>query len=144
MVNNALNVSAYQGSPPNSATVKDQRIYIEGGPLYPVDDVLALLAAGDGQTLLWTRKCKNDVAQLTFEIADLRELLRQGLTKAQYLNSEWCVQKPTGPWAACDSYRLRRNEWIKHAHREMCIEYYVKFAIAKTGRLLLLVSCHTS
>lgn len=142
MVNNTTNVSAYSGQPPSEAGSK--RIHIEGGPLYAVTDVLALLDAGDEQTVLWTRKCVADVQQLAYGISDIRALLKQALTGGQYLKSEWCVQKPTGPWAACDSYRLQRIEWIEHAHKEMHIEYYVKFAIGKTGKLLLLVSCHIS
>ncbi len=141
MVNNTTNVSVYSGQPPSEAGSK--RIHIEDEPLYAVTDVLALLDAGDEQTVLWTRKCIADVQQLAYEISDVRALLKQALTGGQYLKSEWCVQKPTGPWAACDSYRLQRIEWIEHAHKEMHIEYYVKFAIGKTGKLLLLVSCHT-
>lgn len=142
MVNNAINVSAYSGQPPGGAG--GDRTYIEGGPLYAVTDVLALLNAGDSQTMLWTRKCIADVQQLAYDISDVRTLLKQALTGGKYLKSEWCVQQPTGPWAACDSYRLQRTEWIEHAHKEMHIEYYVKFAIGKTGKLLLLVSCHIS
>ena len=142
MVNNTNNVSAYQGQPPNGAG--DERIYIEGGPLYLPAGVLALLDAGENHTILWTRKCKNDVQQLAYEISEVQVRLRQAITQGQYLNSEWCVQKPTGPWAACDGYRLFRNEWVDYAHKEMRFEYYVKFAIGKTGKLLLLVSCHLS
>lgn len=142
MVNNVINVSAYSGQPP--VDTGDNRNHIAGGPLYPVADVLQLLQAGDDKTTLWTRKCKDDVAQLSYEIADVRRLLRQAITEGHYLNSEWCVQRPTGPWAACDGYRLQRSEWVETAHKEMRFEYYVKFAIGKTGQLLLLVSCHLS
>lgn len=137
-----MNVSAYQGQPP--LDVGDKRIYIADGPLYPVAEVLQLLDAGDNKTTLWTRKCIQDVARLGYEIADVRQLLRQAITEGDYLNSEWCVQRPTGPWAACDGYRLLRREWVEYAHKEMRFEYYVKFAVGKTGQLLLLVSCHMS
>ena len=50
--------------------------------------------------------------------------------------------KPSGPWAACDAYQLWHNEWVQAAYKEMCFEYYIKFAIGKSGKLLLLVSCH--
>ena len=142
MVNNASNISAYDGVPPTE--VGNGRSRIRSGPLYEVADVLALLAQGDNKTNLWTRKCVQDVGRLAFDIADVRELLKQALTKGEYINSEWCVQKPTGPWAACDSYRLLRDEWNDNAYKHLRYEYYVKFAIAKTGRLLLLVSCHLS
>lgn len=142
MVNNVINVSAYTGQPPDQAG--DERIYIDNGPLYPVDDVRQLLDAGDDKTTLWTRKCIQDVTGLGYEIADVRQLLQQAITEGHYLNSEWCVQRPTGPWAACDGYRLQRNEWVAAARKEMRFEYYVKFAIGKTGQILLLVSCHMS
>ncbi len=142
MVNNAVNVSAYEGPPPSE--VGNGKVYISGGPLYPVNDVLALLDAGESFAILWTRQCKSDVQQLAYEIGDVQRLVKQAVTQGQYRNSEWCVQKPTGPWAACDGYRLFQDEWAEYAHKEMRYEYYVKFAIGKTGKLLLLVSCHLS
>lgn len=142
MVNNAMNVSAYAGVPP--AETGDSRNYISGGPLYSVKDVLALLDVGEKSTTLWTRQCTNDVQQLALDITGLQQLIREAVTRGHYVNSEWCVQKPTGPWAACDGYRLSREEWVEYAHKEMRYEYYVKFAISKTGKLVLLVSCHLS
>lgn len=141
MVNNVLNVSAYEGEPPSETS--ESRIYIEG-PLYSVANVLEILDLGDVQTHLWTRRCIQDVENLVLDIPEVQVLLKQAITQGEYLNSEWCVQRPTGPWAACDGYRLFRNEWVEYAHREMRFEYYVKFAIGKTGKILLLVSCHTS
>lgn len=142
MVNNAINVSAYEGQPPRA--VGDDRNYISGGPLYAVEGVLALLDVGAPTTILWTKQCKRDVQQLAYEIADVQKLIEQAVSQGQYVNSQWCVQKPTGPWAACDGYRLFRDEWVEYAHKEMRYEYYVKFAIGKTGKCLLLVSCHLS
>ena len=45
-------------------------------------------------------------------------------------------------WAACDAYVLTQYEYIEAAHKEMPIEYYVKFGIARTGTLLLIISIH--
>ena len=71
MVNNVVNVSAYQGQPPaNSA---GGRTYIPGGPLYLKKDVLALLDIGEKHTILWTRKCKDDVGRLAYEIREVQE-----------------------------------------------------------------------
>ena len=137
-----INLSAYSGLPPERQ--EGGRTLIADGPLYPVVDVLALLETGDQNTVLWTRKCKSDVQLLAYDICDIRGLIKDAVTQGQYLNSEWCVQKPTGPWAACDGYRLFRDEWVPYAHKEMRCEYYVKFAIGKTGKILLLVSCHLS
>ncbi|TYL49077.1 hypothetical protein FXV75_14790 [Marinomonas sp. IMCC 4694] len=120
-----MNISAYEGTPP--ASRKEGRVHIDSGPLYDKSTVLALLDKGDTHTNLWTKKCIQDVQRLEFEIRDVRALLKQALSHGRYVNSEWCVQKPTGPWAACDSYFLARMEWIENA-----------------GKLLLLVSCHLS
>jgi hypothetical protein len=109
-----------------------------------LDDLSSVLDLGENSLKLWTRDAVKDVRdKLELDMNDLIELLRLISTgKAAYLKSEWCVQKPTGPWAACDSYRIQREEWIKHANKYMSIEYYVKFAIGKTGKLLLIISCH--
>jgi hypothetical protein len=116
---------------------------IAGGPLYPVDEVLALLAkSGDQAVHAWTKKCSEDMQKWALDAGDLSELIERAMRSGRFLGAEWCVQRPNGPWAACDAYSLMRREWIPHAHREMDMEYYVKFAIAKTGRLLLVVSCH--
>ena len=141
MVNNTYNVSSYEGQPPSDTG--GSRIYIEG-PLYPIDSVLEILDSGDDQTYLWTNKCIRDVGRLSLDMSEVTLLIKQAVTQGRYQKSEWCVQKPTGPWAACDGYQLYRNEWIDYAHKEMSIEYYIKFAIGKTGKILLLISCHTS
>lgn len=142
MVNNAINVSAYSGEVPLGGS--SETIYIEGGPLYEVDKVLQLLAEGDEKTIPWTRKCISDLQKWSLDKEDARQILKEAITQGRYLNSQWCVQKPTGPWAACDGYKLVRNEWVDYAHKEMRFEYYVKLAVGKTGRILLLVSCHLS
>lgn len=139
MVNNVKNLSAFLGAPPLSEQA-DRRI--AAGPLYVAADVLALLKQGDAALIPWTRKCKDDLMRLMLEISDAQALVREALQSGHYRNSEWCVQSPSGPWAACDAYTLRRAEWVQAAHKEMIFEYYIKFAIGKTGKLLLLVSCH--
>lgn len=141
MVNKAINVSAYQGIPPPDGAA-DRRI--AGGPLYSVTDVLALLGTGESALVPWTRKCKDDLMRLALDIPGVQELIREALQHGRYRNSEWCVQNPTGPWVACDAYQLRRSEWVEAAYKDMSFEYYVKFAIGKTGKLLLIVSCHES
>lgn len=142
MVNTLINVSAYQGAPPPEEEA-DNRV-ISPGPLYAKEEILTLLAAGEDSLQPWTRGCREDMQRLALDIPDAIILVRDALTSGSYLKSEWCVQKPTGPWAACDVYRLFRNEAIKNSQNEMRFEYYVKFAIGKTGKLLLLVSCHLS
>jgi hypothetical protein len=68
--------------------------------------------------------------------------IKVALNKGFYTGSEWCKAQPTGPWAACDAYTLSRDEWIEATHSYMHIDYYLKFAISKTGTLLLSASNH--
>lgn len=141
MVIKQINVSAYSGRFPSPDSTD---LIIHDGPLYDSKQVLSLLNKGDNNTIPWTRRCKADLQRMSFDIADARALIKDALRSGQYLNSQWCEQKPSGPWAACDAYRLVRDEWNEYAHKEFRIEYYVKFAIGKTGKILLLISCHLS
>ncbi|MYA66563.1 MAG: hypothetical protein F4X09_04575 [Gammaproteobacteria bacterium] len=70
--------------------------------------------------------------------------MRLAVSNGQFRGAEWCVQRDEGPWAACDAYTVIRQEWIAKAQKEMPFEYYVKFAIARTGSKVLLASCHLS
>lgn len=44
--------------------------------------------------------------------------------------------------AACDAYSIRRMEVIPATGKTMPVGYFLKFAIGKTGNLVLMVSCH--
>lgn len=141
MVNNRV-VSRYVGALPAR---EDADRKIVGGPLYSPDEILALLAENGVEGLVpWTRKCKNDMQKFGIDKADLQELLQIAVRRGRFLGSEWCVQYPEGPWAACDAYQAFRLEWVAAAHKNMEFEYYLKFAIGKTGKVLLLASCHLS
>lgn len=144
MVNNK-NVSAYEGPPTASPSSKD-RHYIEDGPIYELQSIEKVLELGESGLFLWTKECIKDVRdRLELEMSDLLSLFQIiSSGNATYLKSEWCIQKPNGSWAACDSYSIKREEWIKYAHKYMDITYYIKFAINKSGKLLLTISCHTS
>lgn len=137
-----LVVSRYTASPPSSL---DAGRKIAGGPLYGAQEVLSLLdARGDKALKAWTRKCVADLQKWELDLEQVIELLRTALSAGTFIGSVWCKQRPSGPWAACDSYRVFRSEWVEAARKNMMFEYYLKFAIAKTGSLLLLVSCHPS
>ncbi|MDO3377822.1 hypothetical protein M3027_06765 [Geoalkalibacter halelectricus] len=117
---------------------------IPGGPLYPAEEVLKLLKAGGGAVRVWTRKCAADVQQLALDPDDLIALVSEAVARGRFTGSEWCQQKPAGPWAACDAYALTRHEWVQASRKELAFDYYLKFAIGRTGTILLLVSCHLS
>lgn len=136
MVNN---ISAYSGKPPADGASESQR-FIKPGPIYTAAAVLAVLSPRS--IISWTRDCTKNLQDLAFDNDDIQELIRAAVQEGRYINSQWCVQKPTGPWAACDAYKLSRSEWNQYAHKELRVDYYVKFAIGKTGKILLLVSAH--
>ncbi|HSV36472.1 MAG TPA: hypothetical protein VLI46_12995 [Ramlibacter sp.] len=113
---------------------------IPGGPLYELPRVQAIAKDGTG-IALWTRDCAKDVRELGWDADDVAKLIQQ-LCDANYKDSEWC-ENGRGAWAGCDAYSIRLSEWVPTAQKEMQIEYFVKFAIGKTGALVLTVSCHT-
>lgn len=130
-------LSEYSSTPPD----QPGRMKVEAdGPLYDLARVKAL-AANEDQILLWTAKCRKDVLNLfDSDLVQVAELI-QALTTADYIDSEWC-ENGRGALAACDAYRIRRQETIPATGRSMTVSYFVKFAIGKTGRLVLMVSCH--
>ncbi len=136
MISKLRNVSAYKGSPPEEGG--DRRI--AGGRLYAPDDLAAL--AGEGQVTLWSAGAIRDAAKWSLDVADVARLIECAVRQGRYRGSEWCIQKPNGPWAACDAYTVTVEEWLETARRNMPVTYYLKFCIAKTGCLLLLVSNH--
>lgn len=118
---------------------------IPGGPLYPKNEVLALLdRLGTCGVSLWTRKCTEDIQKLALDLDEVVEIVSEALRCGRYISSEWCEQQPTGPWAACDAYELKRRERCPVAKKELEYIYYIKFAIGMAGKILLLVSCHLS
>jgi hypothetical protein len=98
------------------------------------------LASDPKQVRLWTRKIAKDVRHMVWSEVDVAELLAE-LQPHQYIDSEWCTNG-SGVWAACDAYAVQRREWVSTVNKEMNMEYFVKFAIGKTGALVLVVSCH--
>ena len=136
----AMIVSRYVGTLPETDR-SDRKI--SDGPLYPAEEFLRLLETE--QTVVpWTKKCAADVQNLVLDGDDLTDLLREAVSGGRFTGSEWCRQTPNGPWAACDAYSLIRSEWMDVVRKEIRMEYYLKLAVGKTGKILLLVSCHLS
>jgi hypothetical protein len=134
------NLSSVFGDHPKEGASDAQR-KVAGGPKYPLDDIQKLLDAN--MLNLWTRECQSDVRELDLDLPGVASLIEDAIQRGRFKNSEWCEQKTDGPWALCDVYVLTRKEWNQHAHKELDCSYYLKFAISKTGTLLLVVSCHT-
>lgn len=131
------NLSAYNGVPP--AEGEDRKI--PGGPLYELAKIQALTEQPDTINL-WTAKCRRDAANLTLDTSDIGELIRE-LTNDDYRDSEWC-DNGKNSWTACDAYRLVRSEFLENAGKWFRMVYFLKFAESKTGKLVLMVSIHTS
>lgn len=130
-----------------NAPAQPGRVKISGGPLYPRDEVKAL--ANPAQLKLVTRKCIQDVRNLyegvrdeyDSDLAMAADLLLRLDTAGRYVDSEWC-DNGKGGLAACDAYEVRRADLIPATGERRQVRYFVKFAVGKTGQLLLMVSCH--
>lgn len=132
-----LVVSEYSQRPPEPW---EGRSKIAGGPLYELTRVQAL--AADEQALLaWTEKCRKDVRKwFDDDLERVAELLLS-LKSQDYKDSEWC-ENGKGAIAACDTYTVSAMETVPATGRSVRMDYFLKFAVSKTGALVLIVSCH--
>lgn len=137
MINNPINVSKFNGPPP--ASIYDSRIICDG-PIYCREEWLALAKAK--KLNFWTRDSARDAANLSLSAGDIADLLVLALEQGRFRGSQWCRQRPDGPWAACDAYTVTRREWNEYAHKEIETTYYLKAAISKAGTLLFSASNH--
>lgn len=131
------NLSACGGKPSGDGESRK----IAGGPLYDLTAIQALSVQPD-LVKLWTRRCVDKAADLGFDAAGAGGLIRE-LSKQDCRDSEWCENGKRGA-AACDAYTLSRLEHVEAVNKSYRIEYFLKFALSKTGTLVLMVSCHAS
>lgn len=130
-------------APPSEIDLKnDTGRKIGQKQLYPAADVVAVLESGVESVLLWTHKCQMDVASFPWDESDVIALLRCALTDGKSHSAEWCIESDAGPMAACDVYTVDRAETANG--KPVLMKYYVKFAISKTGKVILVASCHVS
>lgn len=115
---------------------------IAGGPLYPACDVMPLLTPE--RITAWTRGCIQDLQKWSMDMEDVAALLKLALLEGRYQDSEWCKQKPDGAWAACDAYVVVERRLNEAVGQYLNTEFYLKFAINKTGQVILVVSSHPS
>ena len=140
MVNNQINLTIYTGESPPPEDCPDDEREIAGGRLYTLGQLEPIFQTGAARAV--TRKAKRDAANRKLDDRDLLELARRAVHSGRYKNSVWCRTGAPNTWAACDAYVLKQYEYIEAAHKDMCIEYYVKFGIARTGAMLLIISIH--
>lgn len=131
-------VSEYSLNPPTQLGVG--RVKIQGGALYDLGRVKALLQ-GDNALQGWTEKCRKDVRKWFDDDWERVVNLMKSIKNTDYIDSEWC-ENGKGAIAACDAYRYHLIETAPATGQPIRMEYFLKFAISKTGTLLLMVSCH--
>lgn len=136
MISKTANVSAYEGTPPDD----DEDRSIPGGPLYDTEAVLALTTKDELD--FWSKGAIGDAEKWSLDVSDVCRLVELAIRQGSYLGAQWCVQKPNGPWAACDAYKVTREEWLEAVQGTRPVTYYLKFCIAKTGTVLFSVSNH--
>lgn len=129
-------VSEYSSDPPTDIG----RVKIDGGPLYDLKRVQALLQ-GESRLQAWTEKCRKDVRKWFDDDWQRISGLIGSLRSADYIDSEWC-ENGKGAVAACDAYSCHLMETAPATGQPLRMEYFVKFAVSKTGTLVLIVSCH--
>ncbi len=133
-------LSEYSTSPP--AQLGFGRLKISGGPLYDLAKVQKLVA-DPACIQLATRACVKDVdALFGSDLESVTELI-QALDSSDYRDSEWCESGKVS-LIACDAYQIRRSEQLDGQTKRVTVKYFLKFAVGKTGQLVLLVSCHLS
>lgn len=133
-------ISEYSQDPPTQTGLR-VKIAV-GRSLYALERVQAL--AGNGQRIkAVTQKCLQDVETLfAGEYDDVASLIR-AIRPHDYRDSEWC-DCGKGSVAACDAYVVHRVEVAPGSGQQVSVTYFLKFAISKTGQLVLMVSCHLS
>lgn len=129
-------LSEYSLNPPEAEV---GRVKIGGGPLYDLVRVQAM--ASNSQLAAWTEKCRKDVHKwFDSDLERVAELILS-LQPKDYIDSEWC-ENGKGAIAACDAYSLNVTETAPATGKPVRMEYFVKFAVSKTGALVLIASCH--
>ena len=138
-----LNVSRWQEQAPCAEEAEEKDRKISGGPLYLTADVLTILDSGPDKVFPWGKDCSRVMkTKLEWSNDDAATAIREALHHGLFKGSEWCSHSPGSPAVACDAYALRRKEWNEWLRKELVCEYYLKFAINKTGTFVLLVRCH--
>ena len=139
MVNDIV-LSRYTENPPLYCAGAQRGI--KNGPLYPPEEVIAMATNADSIRPS-TRKCLKDMQSLGLDNSSLATLVIMAVQVGCYRGSMWCKLKERSI-AACDEYVVVDSTWSEAASKELDCTFYIKFAISRTGKLLLLVSCHLS
>lgn len=122
--------------------------------MFDLPALQALLRAGDldlgdgQQCWIATDSCWDELEDLKWttgnQVKKLLLALRPGRPRqgGDFVNSQWCKDSDGGIWA-CDSYRVRVDEYDDFRRKNNALAYYVKFSVDEEGALyLVLIQCH--
>lgn len=145
MVNTLVNYSEYIGQIPFGVDRANADRSIQNGPIYDPKRVLDIANRGAEFVRPSTYRCHLDMEDMDFDLDDVANLVVSALTVGSYIGSEWCqITDPPGHWAACDAYKVARSIYDEKQSTFKNKKYYLKFAIGRSGQILLIVSCHIS
>ena len=130
-------LSEYSLNPPEDG---QGRVKIANGPLYELQ-LVQTLARDESRINAWTEKCRKDVRKWFDDDLERVGELVLSLRPRDYIDSEWC-ENGRGAIAACDAYSVSVVETAPATGCPMRMDYFLKFALSKTGALVLIVSCH--
>lgn len=134
---------------PPSQDVESSRAI--GGPLWQLGEIHAIaklqLQQGHGLVPI-TDSCLLDLQKLSFERDDVAQLILQ-LNHGHYDKSLWCLTSPRAGvqlrpeklWYPCDAYTISRREQVL-AGSTINVDYYLKFCMTSSRKLVLLLSVH--
>lgn len=112
------------------------------GPCHDLAEVRRVLKEKGTKCInVITKDCQHEIASYFMDAMDLQELLEE-LTSKEYHNSLWCRGSTKGPWFAADAYRIYKTERDHVKKISVRYKYYLKFAIAPNGNILLFFSVH--
>jgi len=115
------------------------RRFIGKTPIYNLSAMQVGFSGGD--VILATGDCKQDVRhKLHSDAYGVWDAIR-ALGASDYNNSLWC-QTSSGFWLPCDSYLIGR--WPTPVRGNTVDNVYVKFGMSKTGKCVVVISCHPS
>lgn len=142
---NFVNVGSCTAYPlPKDWSKDSERKFRNIAPIYAPADVKKLLGKKALGTRLFTKNSILDAANEGLSLVDVGVLIGEALDHGRYKGAEWCkpsdlerVLEGNVPVAACDAYSVRRQD-----SKRVLRNFYVKFAIAVSGNLILIFSCH--
>lgn len=128
------NISAYTGAPPPTSECSRK---IPGGPIYSLDSVRACKTAHAGG-----RKASNDIETLGYLLEDIPGIAADAVKLGAYKGAEWCAVGSR--WVAADAYTYVETSCCEYTGKELHCDIYLKFAIASSGKIIIINSLHTS